>query len=126
MMLESIGSTPLGRWRGGGELEELDDVAGGVQEQDLPAAGSLDDVVAEPCTGVAEAGHLGIDVVDDQMDAVPAAGSWLGAIRHRPPCGAARSAEQQPQAAAGDVGESGKEARQDFEAEELRVEGDRG
>src|SRR5262245_3134029 len=126
MMLESIGSTPLGRWRGGGELEELDEVAGGVQEQDLLAAGSLDDVVAEPCTGVAEAGDFGIDVVDDEVDAVPAAGARLDAIRHRPPRGAGRSTQQQPQVAAGDVGESGKKARQDFEAEELRVEGDRG
>src|SRR5262245_19096998 len=111
MMLKSIGSTPLGRRRGGGELEELDDVAGGVQEQDLLATGSLDDVVAEPCPGVAEAGDFGIDVVDDQVDAVPAAGTRLDAIRHRPPRGAGRSAEQQPQVASGVVGESGKEAR---------------
>jgi hypothetical protein len=61
-------------------LEEFDDVAGGVLEQDLLTAWSFEDVVAEPCTGVAESGHFGIDVVDDEMDAVPAAGSRLGAI----------------------------------------------
>jgi hypothetical protein len=46
-------------------------------EQDLLAAGALEDVVAEPCTGVAESGHFGIDVLDDEVDAVPAAGPGL-------------------------------------------------
>src|SRR5262245_66669962 len=63
-----------------GGLEELDDVAGGVLEQDLPAAGSCEDVVAEPGPRGAEAGDFGIDVVDDEVDAVPAAGSWPGAV----------------------------------------------
>src|SRR5262245_62518503 len=44
-------------WTGGGGLEELDDVAGGVLEQYLLAAGSFEDVVAEPSTGAAETGH---------------------------------------------------------------------
>src|SRR5262245_15479813 len=104
-------------------LEELDDVAGGVLEQDLLAAGSLQDVVAEPGARVAQARDFGVDVVDDQVDAVPAAGARLGAVRHRPSRGAGRSAEQQPQVSACDVGEGGHEAGQDFEAEELRVEG---
>src|SRR5262249_44133505 len=113
-------------WTGGGGLEELDDVAGGVLEQYLLAAGSFEDVVAEPSTGAAETGHLGIDVVDDEVDAVPAARPRLGAIRHRPRRGASRSAEQQPQVPAGDVGESGSDARQNLEIEDLRVERDGG
>src|SRR5262245_42489163 len=111
-------------WPVGGGLEEFDHVAGGVLEQDLLAAGSCEDVVAEPSTRVAEAGDFDIDVVDDEVDSVPAAGYRLGAIRHWPPRGAGRPAEQQPQVAARDVGESGNEARQNLEVEKLRVEGD--
>src|SRR5258708_5551091 len=108
----------------GGELEELDDVAGGVLEEDLLAARSREEVVAERSTGAPKSRDLGIDVVDDQVDAIPAARSRLGAIRHGPSRRARRSAEQQPQVAAGDVGECGREVRQHFEVEELRVEGD--
>ena len=107
-----------------GWLEEFDDVAGGVLKQDLSAAGSFENVVAELSTSVTETGDVGFNVVHDEVNAVPAAGSRLGAIRHRPPSGARRSAEQQPQVAAGDVGERRHEAVQNFEVEELRVEGD--
>src|SRR5207237_9708257 len=82
------------------------------------------EVVAGLSTGVTEAGDVGCNGVDDEGDAVPAAGCRLGTIRHRPPSGARRSAEQQPQVAAGDVGERRHEAGQNFEVEELRVEGD--
>ena len=104
---------------GAGRLEELDDVAGRILEQDLLAAGPFDDVVAERRAGVAEPGDLGVDVVDDEVDAVPAAGSGLGAVRHRPPRRARRPGEQQPQVAALDVGERGRGARQHLEAEQL-------
>src|SRR5437016_6847403 len=60
-----------------GWLEEFDDVAGGVLEQDLLAAGSFENVVAELSTSVTEAGDVGFNVVDDEVDAVPAAGSRL-------------------------------------------------
>ena len=106
-----------------GWLEEFDDVAGGVLKQDLSAAGSFENVVAELSTSVTETGDVGFNVVHDEVNAVPAAGSRLGAIRHRPPSGARRSAEQQPQVAAGDVGERGV-VRQNFEVEKFRVEGD--
>jgi hypothetical protein len=56
-------------------LEQLDDVARGVLEKDLGAAGSGEDVVAEGEPITAEARDLGLDVVDDEVDAVPAAGA---------------------------------------------------
>jgi len=61
-------------------LEQLDEIAGGDFEQDLDTAGASDDVVAEGQPGLAEPGDLGIDVVDEEADAVPAARAWLGAV----------------------------------------------
>ena len=49
-------------------MEQLDDVAGGVFEQDLAAAGAVDDVVAEAHSGIAEPSYLGGDVGDDEVD----------------------------------------------------------
>src|SRR5215831_16431078 len=106
MPLQDTDAWVSSRWVEGRGLEEFDDVAGGVLEQDLFAAWSFEDVVAEQSPGVAETGDLGIDVVDDEVDAVPAARRRLGAIRHWPRRRASRSAEQQPQVAAGDIGES--------------------
>ncbi len=60
-----------------GGLEELDDVAGRVLEQDLLAAGSFHDVVAERRAGVAEPSDLGVDVVDDEVDPVPTSRAGL-------------------------------------------------
>src|SRR2546428_2187819 len=81
---------------GGSGLEELDRVSGRVVEQDLRAAGSLDDIVAEAEPGGAQPGDLGLDVVDDQVDAVPAAGAGPAAVGHRPAGRAARAAQEQP------------------------------
>ena len=105
-------------------LEEFDDIAGGVLQQDLFAAWPFDDVVAKRSPGGTQSGDLRVDVIDNQVDAVPAPRSGLGAIRHGPPRGAVRSAEQQPQFAASDISE-GRKFRQNLEAEELRIEGDR-
>src|SRR6185437_16086079 len=89
----------------GGRLKELDDVARRIQEQNLLAAGPGDDVVAERRARRAQAGDFGVEVVDDQVNAVPAAGSRPGAVRHRPPRGAVRSAEQQALSEARDIRE---------------------
>src|SRR3954447_18528300 len=70
---------------GAGGLEELDRVAGGVLEQDLPAARPADDVVAERQAGRPQPIDLGPDVLDDEMDAVPASRLRRSAIGHRPP-----------------------------------------
>ena len=66
------------------------------------------------------------DVVDDQVDAVPAARAGRAAVGHRPAGRARRAAEQQPQVAARDVGERGRGAREQLEAEVGGVEGDGG
>ena len=84
-----------------------------------------DDVAAEPHAGSAQALHLGGDVVDDEVDAVPASGTRPGPVRHRPPCRAGRAAEQQPQLPADDVGEGRRLDSTDSEAEVGRVEVDR-
>ena len=76
--------------------------------------------------GFAEPGDLGGDVGDEEVDAVPAAGPRLGPVGHGPPGRAGRPAEQQPQVAAGDVGEGGRGAGAHLEAEVLGVEADGG
>jgi hypothetical protein len=68
-------------------LEELDDVAGGILEQDLGAARAGDDVVAERRSRLAQPANFGIDLVDDEVGAVPAAGPGLA------PSGIGRPAE---------------------------------
>jgi hypothetical protein len=40
--------------------------------QDLLAAGSFDDFVAEPGPCVSQAGDFAVEVIDDEVDAVPA------------------------------------------------------
>ncbi len=79
----------------GGRLEDLDRVAGGVVDEYLSTSGSADYVVAEIGAGDAEALDLGVDVVDDEMDAVPA--SWFGL---RPSASAARPSSPGLRAAA--------------------------
>jgi hypothetical protein len=51
-------------------LEEPDDVARGILEQDLGAARAGDDVVAERRSRLAQPANFGIDLVDE-VDAVP-------------------------------------------------------
>src|SRR3954463_909190 len=109
---------------GAGGLEELDRVAGRVLEQDLPAAWPADDVVAERQGGGPQPVDLGADVLDDEVDAVPASRLWRSAIGHRPPGRTLRAGEQQPQVAAHDVGERGRRVRSHREAEMGGVEVD--
>src|SRR5215218_5596448 len=109
----------------GRRLEELDHVAGWILEQDLLPAGPGHDVVAECGAGVAQACDLSVDVVDDEMDSIPAAGAGLAAVRHRAPGRALWSGEEQSKVPAAYVGERRRRARQDVEPEMLGVEGDR-
>jgi len=67
----------------------------------------------------------GLDVVDDEVDAVPAAGPRLLTVGHGPTCRAPRPGEQQTQSAALHVGERGRCTRQDLETEVLGGERDR-
>src|SRR5439155_23939491 len=94
--------------------------------QDLGAPGAPHDVVAEPQSGAAKALHLRGDVVHHELKAVPAARSGLPAVRHGPSGRAGPPAEQEPKAAAGDVGEGGGGAGEEGEAEVSGVEGDGG
>ena len=68
---------------------------------------------------------LRVDVLDDEVDAVPAAGFGHGAVGHRAPGRALRPAQQQAQLAARDVGERRAALRRRFEPEVPRVEVDR-
>src|SRR6266540_318235 len=118
-------SRSRGGWtRSSAWLKELDGIAGWIVEQDLRAPGSFHDVVAEPEPGGPEPVDLGGEVVDYEVDPVPAAGSGLAAVGHRSPGRACRSAEQQPQVTSGDIGEGRRRAGQEGEAEMGRVEGD--
>src|SRR6266566_9724264 len=86
---------------GGQGLEQLDQVTGGILDQDLPDAHAGDDVVAEMCALAAQFLDGGGQVFDLQGDPVPAARLGQRAVRHR---GAAALAavgdtEQQPQVA---------------------------
>src|SRR5436190_2260772 len=106
-------------------LEQLYDVARWILEEDLLAARPFDNVVAERRPRRAESCDFGAEVVDDEVDAIPASGLGLGAVGHWPTRGAGRSREQESEVAAFDVGERGRGAREQLEAEHLGVEGDR-
>jgi hypothetical protein len=58
---------------GAGGLEELDRVAGRVVDQDLLTAGAADDFVAKREASGTQPLDLGSDVVDLQVDSIPAA-----------------------------------------------------
>jgi hypothetical protein len=86
---------------GGGE--QFDEVAGRVGEQDLASAGASDDVAAEGQSGAAQALDLGIEIVNDEVDAVTA--GCCGVRRCGAGAGAGRPGQQQPQRTTCDVGE---------------------
>src|SRR5262245_28013749 len=113
-----------GTERGRRGLEQLDRIARRVVEHDLPTSGARHDLVAEGDAGVAETPDLGPDVANDQMNAVPAPRTRTAAIRHRPPGGAPRPAEEQPEVAAHHISKGRRRIRADGEAEVRRVEGD--
>jgi hypothetical protein len=101
-------------------LEQLDEVAGGVGEQDLSSAGAGDRVAAEGQPGVAEPLDLGVQAVDDEVDAVASGCGRVG--RGRAGAGAGGSGQQQPQWTADHVGEGGGGAGADREPEVVGVE----
>src|SRR5689334_6794232 len=88
---------------GPGRLEQLHRVAGRVLQQDLLAAHAGDDLVAETGTVLPQLRHRGRQIGDLDREAVPAAGLGQAAVRHGLAAAgtAARSAEHQPQIAAG-------------------------
>src|SRR5262245_64612161 len=97
-----LDTVPSGAHGGG---EQFDQIAGWVGETDLVSPGTRDHVAAEGQSGAAQSLDLGVKIVHDEMDAVPAGSRGVG--RRSAGTGAARSRQQQPQPAAEDVGEGG-------------------
>src|SRR4051812_47205378 len=77
-------------------LEELDEIARGVDGEHLCATGAGDDLVAELHALPIEPRDLGLEVVDDEMDAVPASRPWSFPIGHRLAGRAVRAGQQEP------------------------------
>src|SRR5918998_5521926 len=107
-------------------FEKFDGVAGGVLKQDLFAAPALDDLIAQASPRVTYGLNLVGEVVDLQLDAVPAARLGPPAVGH----GLARSAgtglvQQEAQVASREDRETGGGVKLDTEAEPLGVERDR-
>jgi hypothetical protein len=73
-------------------LIQFDKIAGRVDEQNLGSARSGHDVVSEFHAGGAQSGDLSRKIIDNQVNAIPAA--WLGplAVRHRSAGGASGAA----------------------------------
>src|SRR5215216_2874397 len=106
-------------WR----FEKFDEVAGGILKQDLLAAPATDDLVAKVRPRVAYGPNLAGEIVDLQLDAVPAARLGLPAVGH----GLARSAgtrlvQQEAQVASREDRETGGGVKLDVKAEPLGVE----
>src|SRR5262249_15866191 len=106
-------------------LKQLDEIAGGVLQQDLRSAWPGHDVVAELDAGGAQPRDLGRNIIHDEMNAVPAAGTGAIAIGHRSSGRAFRPAEQEPQRPQGDVGKSRRCVGEKLEAEVFGVPRDR-
>src|SRR5262245_37332368 len=106
-------------------LKKLDRVACRVVNEDLLAARTLDDLVSERDSGRTQPLDLGGEIVDQEVDPVPAAWLRLASVGHRPRSRALRTAEQEPEAPTLDVGERRRIVRQQLEAEVRCVEGDR-
>src|SRR2546422_3403878 len=106
-------------------LEEFDEIAGRVLDEDLSTAGPGDDVVAEAYTFCFESSDLVVEFVGDEMDAIPPAGLRPGTVRHRTSRGAVWPAQKDAQVPTHDVGERGV-TRVHHEAEMARVEIDGG
>jgi len=58
-------------------LEQLDQVAVGIGDQDLPPAGAGDHTAAHRQVRDPDSGDIGVQVVDDEVDAVAARGGGL-------------------------------------------------
>src|SRR3954469_10172781 len=114
------------RGRGGpmDRLEQLDQIAVRVGEQDLPPTRAGDQVAAEGQVCIAEPGDLGVEVVDDEVDAVTAGDG--GIVGGGAGTGTGGAGQQQPQRPTDHVGESGCGTGVQREAEVGGVEVDGG
>src|SRR5215217_3909458 len=105
-------------------LEELDGVTRRILEQDLAAAAAGHDLAAKAGAGSAQPLDLGVEVVDLDLEAVPAARLGHPPVRRRLGCAtlAAGAVEQQAQVAAAEHCERRRGAHLHLEAEPVRVE----
>src|SRR5262249_18523471 len=78
----------------GGGLKQLDAVGGWVLAQHLLAAWSFDDIVSKRSARAAKTRDFSLDIINDEVNTVPATGSRLRAIRHGSSGGTGRSTEQ--------------------------------
>src|SRR5918996_4388453 len=102
-------------------LEQLDEVAGWILDEDLRPARTGHDIVAEANAFGSQTIDLTGEVVGDEVDAVPPTGPRLGAVRHRASRGALRPAQQDAEVAPRDIGEC-REAAAHREPQMLGVE----
>jgi Cupin domain len=107
-------------------LKQLNEVAGRVFQQDLRAAGTGYDVVAELHFSRTQPRDLGGKIIDNQVNAIPAPWSGAGAISHRSPGRTCRPAEQEPEWPQSHVCECRSRIREQPEAEVFRVPCDGG
>ena len=105
-------------------LEELYRVAGGVIEHCLRAAGTADDLVPEGDARCPKPRGLRVDVLDDEMDSIPAARLGLTAIGHGPPSGARFTTQMKHQVTAPNRAERRCVVGFDRKPEVCRVKGD--
>ena len=102
-------------------LKKLDEIAGGIEQKDLRAAWSGDHLIAELDTLVLEPRNLCGKILNYEVNAVPAAGSWTRTVLHRPPGGTGWAAEKQPQRTEGYIGEGWRMIGSKMKAEVLGV-----
>lgn len=129
-MVTSCGSPHGGTGYGGevdprspgrcGGLEQIDQIADGVREQNLATTRAADHIAAKGDTGVTQSGDLGVEVADDEVDTVAAR---AGDVRRG---GAStrtgRAGQQQSQGVTDHVGERRGEIGMQGEAEVAGIE----
>src|SRR5262245_20774525 len=105
-------------------MEEFNGVAGGVLEENLPAADSNDDLVAKMGSRLAQPLHGCGEVVDFDGKSIPPTRLGLGAIRHglSASAGRIRSAKDETQIAAREHRKGRRRVHHKLKAKMLRIE----
>src|SRR5437763_11870921 len=105
-------------------LERLPRVPRRILDEDLPSPGPGHDLVSEREAGSLHRLDLGIQVLDNEHQAIPPSRLRLTTVRHGPCSGALRSAQPQREIAVRDDPEGGTHSALQSEAELLGVETD--
>jgi len=88
-------------------LKQLNEIARWIHKQNLGSAWSRHDVIAEFHASSAQSRNLVRKIVNDKVNAVPAAGHRPFTVRHGPAGRARRPAQEQPQRPSGDIRKGG-------------------